>query len=79
MVDISAKCSKLDNVTSCRYYYKYIVNENDWHVREDLPTEADDSGNRNNVLTSPEAEHAATDSDKAEKTTGELRDYLLSP
>ena len=58
---------------SSKFHYKYIVNENDWHVREDLPTEADHSGNRNNVLESPEAEHAATDSDNAEKTTGESK------
>lgn len=54
-----------------KFQYKYIQNGDDWHTRDDLPTETDGSGNKNNVLESPAAEHATSVDETKEKPTGE--------
>ncbi|CAO1630174.1 unnamed protein product [Parajaminaea phylloscopi] len=56
---------------SSKVAYKYILNGDDWHTRDDLPTETDANGNKNNYLQSPEAGHAASDEQQA-KTTADL-------
>ena len=33
-----------------KYYYKYIINGDDWRINEKEPTENDNAGNKNNVL-----------------------------
>lgn len=55
---------------STKFVYKYIVNGDDWHVRQDLPVESDGHGNTNNVLHSPEKDHAVADDEQKDKTTG---------
>lgn len=56
---------------STKFQYKFIQNGDDWHTRDDLPTETDSNGNKNNVLTSPEPEHAASVDESKDKTPGE--------
>ena len=54
-----------------KFQYKYIQNGDDWHTRDDLPTETDGSGNKNNVLESPAADHATSVDETKEKPAGE--------
>lgn len=58
-----------------KFAYKYIV-DGHWHAKDDLPTEQDASGNVNNVITSPEAQHPT--SDDQNKTAGECNRAFAS-
>ncbi|CAO1625406.1 unnamed protein product [Jaminaea pallidilutea] len=56
---------------SIKVSYKYILNGDDWHIREDLPTEEDEQGNKNNTIHTPDWYHASSDKQSA-RTTAEV-------
>lgn len=57
---------------SIKVSYKYILNGDDWHIRDDLPTEEDEQGNKNNTIHTPDWYHATSDKQSARTTAEEV-------
>lgn len=62
---------------STKITYKYILNGENWHTRDDVPTEIDANGCKNNLFQSPEHGHAASDGQQS-KSASELSEQQYS-
>ena len=60
--------SKSLKLSAGRYQYKFVLGDQ-WTVNNDLPTEEDSSGNKNNVVEVEESEGSGGDSDSWEKVS----------